>query len=618
MINIMGKVFMEILKLSIGFTILFLYFLIVPTIVGIGGCRLLCRERYVSSIETYIWGNVILLAVYEILYIPVTFLLLPFHILCIIFGMCITLILLVTVMTCRKEILSRFKGLIKHVKHLPFLAYVLFVLILIQICFYIFGANLSGSAGDDDGYIVMALNTITDDGIMIQNETTGAAQNPVDRLKYSLSSWAHYISFLGNISGIHTTIIAHTFLPIVLVAIAYMVYCILGRLFFDGDERKTLWFLIWLYVLLSFGAYSWYTVTFRLNITIWQGKGVMVPILLPFSLYFILTTKHWGWREFIKFSILIIASVSLSLTGLGFVLLIVIGGFIAQFQKTNLRDLALLLPIFLVCCTGVCLFVQKWYGEIPFFTTEYYKSVFSAASENLLLAYRNYWNGSLIQYIFYASIIFLLLSYRKKHSSKILLRYILILAIIIFNPVFYTISHTIFSEWNTYIRMFYLLFPEIIMSYAITSSITALRTNLIRYAGIIGVLLYIIMLGTSFQTVARFQPAKNLYKLPPEAIEICQILKEDCDDSPVVLTPTDMNIFLRQYDNDVKLAWSRWNFLYRLPQISNVPQEYYYIMTHENAYLILYANANERPAMEDMGVQLFTTVGNYVIYRPPH
>lgn len=609
---------MEILKLAVGFTILFLYFLIVPTIVGIGGCRLLCRGRYASTIEAYIWGNVILLAIYEILYLPVTFLLLPFHILCIMFGICIALMLLITIITCRKELLSRFRGLIRHIKHLPLPAYVLFVLILIQISFYVFGAAISGTAGDDDGYIVMALNTVTDDGIMIQHETTGAAQNPADRLKYSLSSWAHYISFLGSMSGVHTTIIAHTFLPVILVVLAYMVYCILGRLFFEGDERKTFWFLIWLYALMSFGAYSWYTATFRLNITIWQGKGVMVPILLPFTLYFILTTKCWRWRDFIKLSLLIIASVSLSLTGLGFVLLVVIGGFIAQFQRENLRDLALILPAFLVCCTGVCLFVQKWYGGIPFFTAEYYKRVFPAASENVLLAYRNYWNGSPIQYIFYAGIIFLLLSCRKKHSSKILLRYILILAAIIFNPVFYMIAHTIFSEWNTYIRMFYMLFPEIIMSYAITSLLAALRPKFIRYAGVIGMLLYITNTGTSFQTVARFQPAENLYKLPSEAIEICQILKADCGGCPTVLTPTDMNIFLRQYDNDVKLAWSRWNFFYRLPQVSDVPQEYYYIMTHENAYLILDVHAGERGPIEAMGVQLYTTVGDYVIYRPPH
>lgn len=609
---------METLSLIIGFTILSLYFLIVPTIIGIGGCHLLCKARYVSTIEAYIWGNIILLALYEILYIPVTFLLIPFHVLCIIFGVCITLMMLVTIMTYRKELMSRFKGLMRHIKHLPFSAYALFVLILIQICFYVFGANLSGSAGDDDGYVVMSLNTITDDGVMLQHETTGNPQNPADRIKYSLASWAHYISFLGKISGIHTTIIAHTFLPAILVLIAYMAYCMLGRLLFSGDEKKNCRFLICLYIIMSFGAYSWYTVTFRLNVTIWQGKGVMVAILLPFTLYFVLSTKRWGWRELVELCILIIAAISLSLMGLGFILLIAIGGFISQFKKTNLRDLILLLPILFACCVGVCMFIQKWFGNIPFFTIEYYKKSFPAASANLLFAYKNYWNGSSLQYLFYGSIIFLLLNYRKNHNSKILLRYILIIAVIICNPIFYTITHAVFLEWNTYIRMFYMVFPEIIMSYAITSFTASLRPSFVRYACSIGVLLYITTSGTSFQTIAQFQPAKNLYKLPPEAIEICHILKEDCDESPVVFTPTDMNVFLRQYDNDVKLLWSRWDFFYRIPQIPDIPQEYFYYMTHyNNLYLILDVNASEREPMEALGLQSFTTVGNYIIYKYP-
>lgn len=608
---------MDILNLIIGFTILLLYFLIVPLIIGVGGCRLLYRKRCVSTVEAYLWGNVILLALYELLYIPVTFLLLPFHVLCIIFGVCIVLMMGLTLATCKKELLSRLKKLLQHTKHLPFPAYVLFLLILIQICFYLFGANISGSAGDDDGYVVMSLNTITDDGIMVQNETDGSVQNPADRLKYSLSSWVHYISFLGKISGIHTTIIAHTFLPIILVPMAYMVYYILGYLFFHGNERKIFCFLIWMYIIMSFGAYSTYTVTFRLNITIWQGKGVMAAILLPFTLHFILTTKHWRWRELIKLGLLISATVSLSLMGLGFPLLIVIGGFIAQFQKRSMRNIIIILPILLLCSVGAYMFAVKWYGE-SFFTIEYLKNTFPIASNNLILAYRNYWNGSWIQCLFYVSIIFLLISYKRKHSSKILLRYLLIISVIIFNPLFYTLSYTIFPLWNTYIRMFYMLFPEIIMGYVITSLMSLLPSESVRYVGSIVMFLYIVITGTSFQSVAHFQPAENLYKIPPETIEICQILKEDCDGSPFVLTPTDMNVFLRQYDDNIRLFWSRWHFSYRLAQVSDIPQEYYDLMTDHNLYLILGVNAGERASIEALGAQLLTTVGDYVIYKSPH
>ena len=103
-------------------------------------------------------------------------------------------------------------------------------------------------------------------------------------------------AFIGRMSGIHATIIAHSVAPLVLLPLTYLVYFQIGKKLFSGKKQGMLRrkhemfpgmqsllpvFMIIMALFQIFGNVSIYTnETFLLTRT-WQGKSVAGNFMIP-------------------------------------------------------------------------------------------------------------------------------------------------------------------------------------------------------------------------------------------------------------------------------------------------------------------------------------------------
>lgn len=132
---------------------------------------------------------------------------------------------------------------------------------------------------DDAEYLVTANDAIFYNTLITRRQDDGAFASY--NVRNALNSWNYFIGYLSKIFNIRVTVVAHTILAVLLLLVAFVAYYyIAGKLFAERENRII--FLFILIVLYVFGSYSHYSPTFRLLASLWQHKGVLYAIILPF------------------------------------------------------------------------------------------------------------------------------------------------------------------------------------------------------------------------------------------------------------------------------------------------------------------------------------------------
>lgn len=603
----------DLLSIAPSFLILILYWAIVPASVGLLTVKALLPHRNVGNVETYIWGNVTLWAVWEILTIPMAFLRMPFHVLFWIFLTLVLMAVLVSLLSYRTELIERFKRIPAALKSLPWFAWVVFALIIGQILVYVFGQIMSDWDGDDAFYLAQAMMARYQDVLVGYDYESGFELEGID-YHYDLTGWGRYLAFLSKIAFIHPTIFAHTVLPIFLVFTAWCVYyLIVGRLF--KERIHQFFYLFIFFAILAFGAYSAYTLTFRLDITIWQGKGVMVSIMYPFIIYFcLLQDDKFDFRYAIAALLLMLATMNASLMGLGFVPILFIGLTLARISVRDWKKIIALIILTVVAFALYLLYIEVGPYTSKLLTKEYYIRVLPQQWEVVKASYAYYWNGSKVEYLFYACIALLFVLRKRIELGKTLVRFLFWEFFLTFNPVVFCVLAPLFRHINTYVRAWYLLFPEIIMASALTALVVLIyeKNKIIGFVSTCVAAVPAIYLGASFQSLAEFGRAENLYKIPNEAIDVAEVILETGVEESTLVTDLDISRFVRLYDSSIKTYWSRGAFKpcdeYECVQI------YYDVALKDNGFVVTNSDATERKLFEDTGAKVLATFDDLVVY----
>jgi hypothetical protein len=133
--------------------------------------------------------------------------------------------------------------------------------------------------GDDAYYGVQGLIAQQYDTLYRINPNTGRS-SPLD-VRHALALIPVWEAFLGRMSGIHMTIIAHSVVPLVLIPLTYLVYYQIGKKLFYKKKDMLPVFMILMAVFQMFGNVSIYTgETFFLTRT-WQGKSIAGNFIIP-------------------------------------------------------------------------------------------------------------------------------------------------------------------------------------------------------------------------------------------------------------------------------------------------------------------------------------------------
>ena len=157
--------------------------------------------------------------------------------------------------------------------------HVLWTVVVISILFQVVMFVLMQSFdGDDAYYVVQSVLTEQTNTLYRIKPYTGLSMS-MD-LRHALASVPVWIAFLGRVSGIHPTIIAHSVIGILLIPLLYIVYYNYAVALFGTDSRRKAAFMLFVSFMYIFGNVSIYTqATFMLTRT-WQGKSMLANLIL--------------------------------------------------------------------------------------------------------------------------------------------------------------------------------------------------------------------------------------------------------------------------------------------------------------------------------------------------
>lgn len=165
--------------------------------------------------------------------------------------------------------------------------FVLALLVLQQVL-----AGIMAYEEGDDAFYVAVSSITAESGTMYEILPYTGGTTGLD-VRHGLAPFPVWVATISRLTGIHAATIAQIVLPVVLIAMAYAVYALIGRRLFKENRRGQLLFLLLLELLVIFGGQSFYTAENFLLVRTAQGKAVLANIVIPFTflLLFLLFEK---------------------------------------------------------------------------------------------------------------------------------------------------------------------------------------------------------------------------------------------------------------------------------------------------------------------------------------
>lgn len=151
-----------------------------------------------------------------------------------------------------------------------------FVLIGLQLIMALTHASFDG---DDAYYVVQSL--ITDETDTLYRILPYTGRSTALDYRHSMAVFPIWIAYLARVTGIHATIISHTILPLILIPFTYWIYLEVGKQLFKEKTQQLPGFMILVCVLQIFGNTSIYTASTFFLMRTWQGKSMLANVVIP-------------------------------------------------------------------------------------------------------------------------------------------------------------------------------------------------------------------------------------------------------------------------------------------------------------------------------------------------
>lgn len=259
---------------------------IVITFLVLGVVPMLLGNRIMASVGAdmslkinYVFGWLSMLAVFEIVVVPATFLRRSLSEVCWIYSSILSGVIIVFVIF---YLIEKKKNKCKHKKKkwrpvsISFYGVLATVLLVIQLSIALFGVHLDA---DDAYYVGTATTSLSTDTLFQIQPDTGYPYS-IWPLRYIFSALMSFWSYLSKITGIHPLVITHSIIPIIFISMSYMLWWELGKYLFESQEKRHIFFLF-LNIINIYGNTSVYTQSSFLLFRIWQGKALLPNIIFP-------------------------------------------------------------------------------------------------------------------------------------------------------------------------------------------------------------------------------------------------------------------------------------------------------------------------------------------------
>ena len=202
---------------------------------------------------------------------------------------------------------------------------------------------------DDSFYVATAVTTWSEHSMYVIDPYTGRLYSHFP-WRYFTSPFPVFVAAISQITGLHPAIMAHTILPILLIPLAYLLYWVFfGALFGEEDMERRSWFLLFLCLMVFFGAKSVYSMPAFLTFRIWQGKAILASILIPFAFTLgrVFLNRNLGKKEI--FLLLLLSMGAALVSSMGVVLMPIVYGVIFLPEAVRQKKISVLFKAVLAC-----------------------------------------------------------------------------------------------------------------------------------------------------------------------------------------------------------------------------------------------------------------------------
>lgn len=508
--------------------------------------------------ERIVVGLIIIMALFQAVALPFMYYetsVSPLYMICI--GFCIAVIVAYIVLFVKNKEWCNIKRKLLVLCHSASKKKILIwggliALILFQVFYVIYYQH----ADEDDSYYIAQINTVLETNRLMDIEPTTGIDSFKQLATYKLIGHEVLLSLIAKFFHANAAFLCHMVMPIVMIPIHYLIVYELAKVI--KPKYKEIFFLLCLFVN-AFSAFSGATSSAFLFYRIWQGKAVLVSILLPFMMLEFLKIYQERNVSYKKLMVLIaVLWAGFFTTTVGLYLIPIIyfvytAAYFFSFKDFK-NSFKLCIPVLLslpfVFVKFTTFLSQDYFNGMD--TYEVAVTYGSALFEKLL-----YNDKGWIWVIFF---VFSNIYIWKKGTQieKMISTYASIILFLTFaNPLLMDIVVKYVTGESVYWRIFWLFqFRYIVVIAMIIYISEEPRRKLMSTL----VMLFLIAgSGEYFFQDTHFHDRGNRYKISDRAVWISdEIIAENDDENNYLLIPGYYSWEIRQYTGKVRLVWGRY------------------------------------------------------------
>ena len=241
--------------------------------------------------------------------------------------------------------------------------------------------------------------------------------------------------------------------------------------------------------------------------------------------------------------------------------------------------------------------------------------------QTIMTIFKDYGGTGFYSILFVVSLIYLGYTEENRVVRTLFVYIPTVILGLFFIPLFYVLYNWL--DKGTYYRILWLLPMTVVIAYAGCKAIG----HHVKLGVLLGSIVLVIS-GTYVYASQHMTPAENMYHLPQETIDICEMIRPAEGEERVwALFPAEQVHFVRQYTTTIQMPFGRdelvkgWKDephpLYTLLQQDVIPVDELSELSIENYcnYIILLKTMKVDGDLEEYGIEKIGETENYLIYR---
>lgn len=429
-------------------------------------------------------------------------------------------------------------------------------LIVFQV-FYVFYFQYSNY---DDSYYIAQINTIVETNYLMNVEPTTGIGAFNQNVTYKLIGHEVLLSMIVKMFNVNAAFLSHMIMPLFMIPLHYIVVYQLAKEI--KYEYRNIFFLFST-IINMFSGFSGSAAPAWLLLRIWQGKAVLVSILLPMLLLEfvkIYRERKVSVRSLIAMTSMLWAGFFASTVGLYLVPVAYFAYTVTFFftYKDWKNSLKLCIPVFFslpYVFAKMLLFLSQSYfeGISDVEVTHTYRDIFFSKYLS------NHGYGGKGNYVLAAFLLFAIIYIWKKGTKveKMISVYVPIVLFLTFlNPLLKPILSSVLEE-ELYYRFFWLFNFRYIVVIAMILYVAEEINR--KFISVLVMILLITGTGEYLLQAPRFVERKNRYKLSNRVIWISdEIIAENDSENNYLLMPDKYSWEVREYTGKIRMVWARY------------------------------------------------------------